>query len=104
MARKRKNKSNKQTFTKLWVNRLLWFSCFWITFSYVLAAFGMVTIAEALSQTACTTIIGVMIGYLAKAFFETKSEKNLEFQKEKYYTELNIVTPTADSNSDDAVG
>lgn len=97
---KRKKKNAKQTFTKTWVNRLLWFSCLWITFSYILAALGMVTIAESLSQTACTTIIGVMIGYLCKAFFETKSEKDLEFKKEQYYMEtMNTV-----SSDDEAVG
>ena len=97
---KRKKKNTKQTFTKVWVNRLLWFACLWITFSYVLAAFGMVTIAESLSQTACSTIIGVSLGYLCKSYFETKSEKKLEFEKEKYYMETNTVS----SSNDEAVG
>lgn len=100
MSRKKK-KQTKQTFTKLWVNRLLWFACLWITFSYLLAAMGMVAIAESLSQTACTTIIGIVIGYLCKSFFETKAEKNLEFEKEKYYTELNN---TATTDTDEPVG
>jgi len=97
MRKKRKNQI--KTFTKVWVNRLLWFSCIWITFSYILAAMGMVTIAESLSQTACTTIIGVMIGYLAKSFFETKAEKDLEFKKERYYNNITQAT-----DNDEAVG
>lgn len=92
MPKKRKKNNFTQTFTKVWVNRLLWFACIWITFSYVLAAIGMVTIAESLSSTACTTIIGVAVSYMLKAFFETNAEKKLEFEKEKYYTELNNAT------------
>lgn len=101
---KRKKKNAKQTFTKIWVNRLLWFACLWITFSYILAALGMVTIAESLSQTACTTIIGVAVSYMIKSLFETKAEKNLEFEKEKYYMELSNITQSTLSDEDAPVG
>lgn len=104
MSKKRKKNNFTQTFTKVWVNRLLWFACIWITFSYVLAAMGMVTIAESLSSTACTTIIGVAVSYMLKAFFETNAEKKLEFEKEKYYTELNNANETVSTDSNEAVG
>ena len=60
---------------------------------------GRVEIAESLSQTICTTIIGTMLGYFAKSYLETKAEKNLEFEKEKFNMETNTV-----SSDDEAVG
>ena len=83
--RKHKKSRNKSTFSKLWMNRLLWFCCLWITFSYILAYLGYVEIAQGLSQTACTVIIGTMAPYFVKSYLETNAEKNLEFEKEKYY-------------------
>ena len=78
MKRKKKRITSRTTFTKLWMNRLLWFCCLWITCSYLLAARGYTEIAQALSQTACATIIGTMIPYFLKSFFETREEKKNE--------------------------
>lgn len=77
------------TFTKRWVSRLLWFGCIWITLSYVLALVGAVQIAESLSSTVATVIISTILGYLCKAFFETREEERLKYEKEKnkYNTE-----------------
>ena len=44
---------SKQTFTKIWTNRILWFGCIWISLTYVLAFFDKVNIAE----TLCDIII-----------------------------------------------
>lgn len=94
--KKRKKRSNKNTlvkqkntFTKLWMNRLLWFCCIWITCSYLLASRGFVEIAETLSQTACATIIGTMIPYLLKSFFETREEKKNEIDQMKIHFHSN---------------
>lgn len=70
-----------KTFTKIWVNRLLWFGCIWITWSYILATLGKTDIAEALSQTVAQVIIATTLGYLLKAFFETYSQKKNELIK-----------------------
>lgn len=71
------------TFTKRWVSRLLWFGCFWITLSYILAFIGAVQIAESLSSTVATVIVSTILGYLCKAFFETREEERLKFEREK---------------------
>ena len=75
--------SIKNTFTKKWVSRLLWFGCLWITLSYVLAFLGKDQIAESLSQTVATVIIATILGYLCKAFFETREEERLKYQREQ---------------------
>lgn len=72
------------TFTKKWVNRLLWFGVVWITWSYILASFGKETIAEALSQTVAEVIIATVLGYLCKAFFETYSQKKNELKEKEF--------------------
>lgn len=79
--RKKTSKDNQIfTFSKKWVNRLMWFSCIWMTWSYVLASFDKINIAESLSQTVATVIISTLITYSAKAFWETYSEKKNELK------------------------
>ena len=73
----------KRTYTKTWVSRLLWFSCIWISLSYVLAFLGKEQIAESLSETVATVIIATMLGYLCKSFFETREEENLKYKREQ---------------------
>lgn len=74
----------KDTATKVILFRIINFCLVCIGFSYVLAFLGREQIAESLSQTMVTAIIGTFIGYAAKSYFETKSEKSLEFEKEKH--------------------
>ena len=69
-----------QTFTKKWVNRLLYMGCMWVTWSYILASFGKEAIAESLSETVANVIIATILGYMLKAFFETFSEKYNELK------------------------
>lgn len=78
---KKLNDKYIQTFTKIWVSRLLWFGCIWITWSYMLATLGKTDIAESLSQTVAQVIIATTLGYLIKAFFETYSEKRNELKE-----------------------
>ena len=83
--KKRKISKNKQieTFTKIWVNRILWFGCIWISWSYVLASFDRVSIAEALSETVVKVIIATVLGYLLKSFFgKYFEEKNILYKQE----------------------
>lgn len=76
-------KRNRQTFTKLAVRWILFFALLDLQLSYILAFLGREEIAEDLSSTVATAIIGVMLGYFLKSFFETREEKKLEFEKEK---------------------
>ncbi len=75
--------TKKKTFTKVWVSRLLWLGCVWITLSYVLAFLGAMQIAESLSSTVASVIIATVLGYLCKAFFETREAERLRYKREK---------------------
>lgn len=75
--------NKKQTFTKKWVTRLMWMAVFDIQLSYVLAFLGMVEIAQSLSVAIVTEVIGVMIGYFAKSFFETREEEIMKRKDEE---------------------
>ncbi len=70
------------TFTKKWVTRLLWFGVIWISLSYVLAFMDKPLIAEELSRQVADVVIATILGYLCKAYFETHSQKNLEYKKQ----------------------
>lgn len=86
--RLKKNDKQIHTFTKKWVSRLLWFGCIWISWSYVLASFDRVSIAEALSETVAKVIIATILGYLLKAFFETYSEKKNELREKELLNDI----------------
>ncbi len=68
-------KSWLKTFTKKAVALILIVSLIDLQLSYVLAFMGQVQIAESLSSTIATTVIGVMLGYFFKALFETFFEE-----------------------------
>lgn len=86
--RLKKNDKQIHTFTKKWVSRLLWFGCIWISWSYVLASFDRVSIAETLSETVAKVIIATILGYLLKAFFETYSEKKNELREKELLNDI----------------
>lgn len=70
------------TFSKKWVNRLMWVAIIDLQLSYLLAFLDKVQIAETLSTTIVVEIIGVMLGYFAKAFFGKREEENLKYKRE----------------------
>lgn len=80
MSRKPKRSSFK-TFTKTWVSRLMYIAVFDIQLSYVLAFMGKEQIAETLSITVVTEIIGVMAVYCMKSFLETKESEKIRMQE-----------------------
>jgi len=86
MAKKKKKLSGEKyiiTFTQKWVNRILWFGCIWITWSYVLATLNKDTIAESLSESVIKVVIATVLGYLLKSFFgKYFEEKNILYKKE----------------------
>ena len=87
--KKRQSKDTQiWTMTKKWVSRLLWFGCIWITWSYILASYaamsGNYTVCENLSKSVVKFVIATILGYMAKSFFETYSEKKNELVKAGY--------------------
>lgn len=83
---KKRYKNIINSFTKVWVSRLLWFGCLWITLSYVLAFMDKAQIAETLSGDVVKVIIATILGYLLKSFFGKREEEKMKFKRE---TELN---------------
>lgn len=80
-----------QTFTKLWVRRLLLLLCIWVTWTYILATVSalmgfdsmIVQSLVELSGTAINVILGILLGYLCKSFFETREEKKNELEEKE---------------------
>lgn len=77
----RPKRRNFKTFTKTWVSRLMYIAVFDIQLSYILAFMGKEQIAETLSITVVTEIIGVMAVYFMKSFFETKESEKIRLQE-----------------------
>lgn len=77
MRRKRK------TYTKKLVKWILAISVFDLQLSYLLAFLGKTEIAENLSMTVVTAIIGTVVTYCIKSFKETKEEEKVAYLREK---------------------
>lgn len=74
------------TFSKRAVFWILVISMIDLQLSYILAFMDKVQIAESLSSTIATVVVGTMLGYFAKALFETfleQREKRLSKQLDK---------------------
>lgn len=80
---------NKKTFTKQWVSIILIIALIDIQFSYLLCYLGKTEAAITLSVTIVTEIVGVMTGYFAKSYFETKQEKLQEYKEKRFLSEQN---------------
>lgn len=72
-----------ETFTKLWVSVILIFAVIDLQLSYLLAYLGRDQIAESLSVAVVTEVIGVIAVYMVRAFFDTKSEKDMELKEKQ---------------------
>lgn len=72
-----------ETFTKRAVTIVLTVSLIDLQLSYILAFMDKPQIAESLSSTVATVIIGTMLGYFLKALFETFFEKREERLRRK---------------------
>ena len=69
LIKKRDEEYSKRMLSKI-INHSLWM--LWGT--YILAWFGKTEIAESLSKTIATSIIAVVVGYLAKSVIENLSK------------------------------
>ncbi len=80
---KKPKRSNFITFSKIWVSRLMYIAVIDIQLSYVLAFMGKEQIAETLSITVVTEIIGIMAVYFAKSFLETKEQEKVRLEEKE---------------------
>lgn len=92
---------DKSTFTKRKVNLILNFCILGITMSYVLAFLDKVQIAESLSSTMATVIIGTMAPYMCKAFFETREQKANALKKASMLAELEDMSDSVEQETVD---
>lgn len=80
--RARPKRGNFRTFSKKWVEKLMYIAVVDLQLSYLLAFLGKEQIAEELSKTVVIEIIGVMLGYFRKAFLETRESEKIRMQEE----------------------
>ena len=78
-----KAKKKVRQFTKTIIITYTVTSIVWITWSYMLATYAMIILSNiepmsSLSEKVCDVIIGYIIVYCLKAFFETFAEKGME--------------------------
>lgn len=69
------------TFTKKWVRIILINCMIWIYLSYILSALGRDPV-EKVTYGVIAILLGTLVSYMAKSFFETYSEENLKYKKE----------------------
>ena len=81
--KKNKKYTNSKTYSKKWLSRLLVLLCIWVSITYILIAYSIMTDKDynivsslvELSKTALTVILGDTLGYFVKSFAETRAEK-----------------------------
>lgn len=84
----RRHRENRRTYTKRAVKALLIIGVTNGSIPYVLSAFGREAVSD-LGIAWVTGVVAVMVGYMAKAFFETKQERKQDFEELKYMEEHN---------------
>lgn len=80
---RKRGKQKFRTFTKRAVKAILFIALLDLQLSYLLAFLGREQIAENLSSDITKVIIGTILGYLAKAFFETKEAEKVRLHEEQ---------------------
>ena len=89
-----------ETFTKLWVSIVLICAVIDLQFSYILAFLGKDNIAETLSVAVVTEVIGVLVVYMVRAYFDTKSEKKMELDAAELELQKQMLEPSDDSEDE----
>lgn len=94
---KRDSEYSKRMLTKIVNHSML---MMWA--SYVLAWFGKTEIAEALSKTIATSVIAVVVGYLAKSVLENISKHTDTFGRnvDQVYIDQIVEDKTENANRD----
>ena len=58
---------------------------------FVLAFLGRIEIAETLAVAIVTEIIGAIVTYSVKSFFETREEEKINLEKQKIEQDLTLI-------------
>lgn len=90
-----KSAGRLDSFTKIAVMVVLINACAWVWCSYILAYLGRYEIAESLSQTAVTAIIGTFVTYAVKSLFENVNKNGINIKPAT--TTTTTTTTTADA-------
>lgn len=77
--RARKSKVKDKEYSKRLLTKIINHSMLMMWGTYILAWFGKVDIAESLSKTIASSIIAVVVGYLAKSVIENISKNTTAF-------------------------
>lgn len=94
-----------ETFTKLWVSIVLICAVLDLQLSYILAFLGRENIAETLSVSVVTEVIGVLAVYMVRAYFDTKSEKKMELDAVELELQKQMLdSSNASEDEDECVG
>lgn len=83
----KRKKRRFRTFTKRAVMVILFVALLDLQLSYLLAFLGREQIAENLSSDITKVIIGTILGYLAKSFFETREEEKVRLEEKEWRNE-----------------
>lgn len=84
-----------ETYTKRLVAVVVIVSLIDLQLSYILAFLDKVQIAESLSNQICVTILGTVMIYAIRAYFDTKAEKRDEMIKSGYIADnKSSIVPT----------
>ena len=75
----------------------------WVTLSYILAFMGQVEIAQDLSSQVVIVGIATVLGYMLKAFFETREEEKNKLQRELYVSDTEDIFSTDEEDIEEAV-
>lgn len=76
-------KKSETEYSKRLLDRIINHSIFMMWATYILAWFGKTEVAETLSKTIATSIIAVVVGYLAKSVIENISKNTNAFGNKK---------------------
>jgi len=74
-----KKRKSDQEYSKRMLSKILNHSMLMLWGTYLLAWFGKTEIAESLSKTIVSSVIAVMVGYLAKSVIENISKNTTAF-------------------------
>lgn len=92
--KKNYNENDKYiSFTKVLVVFILLISVVWVTWSYIIATISMIKYGdtntiESVSSEVVRALIATIIGYLCKAYFETKQAERLRLEEKKFDNEI----------------
>lgn len=90
------------TFTKAMVGLIIIMACIDLQLSYVLAFLDKIQIAEELSKQVCTTILGVALVYMIRAYFDSRAEyKNKNNLDQEIQNKTMEILQNANVNNDE---